>query len=206
MRDPLGFLAQAVRTHGDIVKLRMGNLNTYVLVNPEHIEYVLRTHHDNFIKDKLTQAISPLVGQGLLTSEGHSGGGRGGWRSRPFSTNIFSDTPVRWLTRRARCSIRGLMVKSEGSMGRSSRLTLKIVARTLFAADVESDAEVVGASLETVMNYFFNPMRWFRIRERLPLPSTRRYWRAIGRIDEIIYGLIGERRASGTTRATCCLD
>ena len=47
MRDPLGFLAQAVRTHGDIVKLRLGNLNTYVLVNPEHIEYVLRTHQDN---------------------------------------------------------------------------------------------------------------------------------------------------------------
>ena len=58
------------RAHGDIVKLRLGNLRTYVLVHPAHIEYVLRTHHDEFIKDKLTQTISPLVGQGLLTSEG----------------------------------------------------------------------------------------------------------------------------------------
>ena len=47
------------------------------------------------------------------------------------------------------------------------------------------------------MDYFFSPMRWFRIREQLPLPSTRRYRRAIGRIDEIIYRLIRERRASG---------
>ena len=51
-----------------------------------------------------------------------------------------------------------------------SRLTLAIVAATLFDADVGNEAEVVGSSLEVVMDYFFSPMRWFRIRERLPLP------------------------------------
>jgi hypothetical protein len=28
MKDPLGFLGQAARVHGDIVKLRLGNLRT----------------------------------------------------------------------------------------------------------------------------------------------------------------------------------
>ena len=70
MRDPLGFLARVVREHGDVVRMRLGNLPTYLLVNPEHIEYVLRTHADNFIKDVLTRWLTPLVGQGLLTSEG----------------------------------------------------------------------------------------------------------------------------------------
>ena len=70
MRDPIGFLDSTVRKYGDLVKLRLGNLTTYVLVNPEHIEYVLKTHADNFMKDKLTRWLIPLVGQGLLTSEG----------------------------------------------------------------------------------------------------------------------------------------
>src|SRR5271166_508941 len=70
LRDPIGFLARSVREHGDLVKLRLGNLTTYLLVNPAHIEYVLKTHADNFMKDKLTRWLIPLVGQGLLTSEG----------------------------------------------------------------------------------------------------------------------------------------
>ena len=70
LRDQLGFLTAAVREYGDIVKLRLGNLTTYVLVNPEHIDYVLRSHADNFMKDKLTRWLIPLVGEGLLTSEG----------------------------------------------------------------------------------------------------------------------------------------
>jgi hypothetical protein len=49
MKDPLGFLGQSVRTYGDVVKLRLGHLRTYLLVHPQHIEYVLRTHHENFV-------------------------------------------------------------------------------------------------------------------------------------------------------------
>jgi enediyne biosynthesis protein E7 len=69
MRDQLGFLAQAVREHGDSVRLRLGNTTTYVMVNPEHIDYVLRSHADNFMKDMMTRWLIPLVGEGLLTSE-----------------------------------------------------------------------------------------------------------------------------------------
>src|SRR5271157_5811871 len=150
MKDPLGFLEQAVRTHGDIVKLRLGNLRTYLLVRPQHIEYVLRTHHENFIKDKLTQTISPLVGQGLLTSEGTF------WkRQRRLAQPAFQHQQIQ-------------------------RYAAQMVEQT-----------------QRMLETFFNPMRWFRIREHLPLPSTREYWRAIRRIDEIIYRLIRERRETG---------
>src|SRR5271157_3877214 len=150
MKDPLGFLEQAVRAHGDIVKLRLGNLRTYLLVHPQHIEYVLRTHHENFIKDKLTQTISPLVGQGLLTSEGTF------WkRQRRLAQPAFQHQQIQ-------------------------RYAAQMVEQT-----------------QRMLETFFNPMRWFRIREHLPLPSTREYWRAIRRIDEIIYRLIRERRETG---------
>ena len=77
------------------------------------------------------------------------------------------------------------------------RLTLGIVAKTLFDSELAGEADVMGDSLETVMRHFLSPARWFRLYDCLPLPSVRRYRRAIGRIDQIIYRIIRERRASG---------
>ena len=197
MKDPLGFLEECARTHGDVVKLRLGHLRTYLLVHPEHIEYVLRTHHENFIKDVLTQSISPLVGRGLLTSEGAY------WkRQRRLAQPAFQHQQIqRYAAQMVEQTRSMLQTWASGEVlelhSELSRLTLSIVARTLFDADVASEAEAVGASLEVVMNYFFNPMRWFRIREHLPLPSTREYWRAIRRIDEIIFRIIREHREGG---------
>ena len=84
-------------------------------------------------------------------------------------------------------------------------LTLGIVAKTLFDAELSEDAETVGHSLEVVMNHFMSPMRWFKFLDYLPIPLSRRYWRAIGRLAEIIYKIIKSHRAEGRDRATCSL-
>ena len=78
-----------------------------------------------------------------------------------------------------------------------AHLTLSIVAKTLFGTDIAGEADVVGESLEVVINHFMSPMRWFRFFDYLPLPSSRRYWRAIRLIDDIIYGIIARHRESG---------
>jgi cytochrome P450 len=77
-----------------------------------------------------------------------------------------------------------------------AHLTLSIVAKTLFGTDIAGEADVVGESLEVVINHFMSPMRWFRFFDYLPLPSSRRYWRAIRLIDNIIYGIIRRHRES----------
>ena len=195
-RDPLGFLGKSAGAYGDVVKLRLGGLRTYLLVHPEHIEYVLRTHHENFIKDKMTQSISPVVGQGLLTSEGAY------WkRQRRLAQPTFQHQQIEHYAQQM-VEQTGLMLDGwTGEEDRDlhadlSKLTLAIVARTVFDADVSHDARAVGDSLQIVMDYSFAPMRWFWLREVLPLPSTRAYWRAIRRIDEIIYRMIELRRGS----------
>jgi cytochrome P450 len=197
LRDQIGFLSRVVRQHGDIVRLRLGNTTTYVLVNPEHIDYVLRTHADNFMKDMLTRWLIPLVGEGLLTSEGAFSR-----RQRKLAQPAFQRKEIERYA--------AVMVEHTEGMLESwqdgqiqvlhedlMHLTLSIVAKTLFDAELGGDASVIGESIEVVMNYFMSPMRWFGIRERLPLPSTRRYHRAIKRIDDIIYGIIRQRRESG---------
>jgi len=198
MRDQLGFLSQVVRKHGDVVRLRLGNTTVYVIVNPEHLDYVLRSHADNFMKDRLTRWLIPLVGDGLLTSEGTI------WRrQRKLAQPAFSRQEIERYASVMVEHTQRMLESWQDDQVRDPRedlmhLTLSIVAKTLFDAELGDDASAVGESIEIVMNYFVSPMRWFGIRDRLPLPSTRRYHRAIKRIDEIIYGIIGRRRESGT--------
>ncbi len=78
-----------------------------------------------------------------------------------------------------------------------TRLTLAIVAQTLFGTDLSGEADVVGQSLDTVINHFMSPMCWFKFLDHLPFPSSRRYWHAIHKIDEVIYGIIRRHRESG---------
>ena len=197
LRDQLGYLTAAVAEYGDIVKLRLGNLTTYVLVNPDHIDYVLRAHADNFIKDRMTRWLIPLVGEGLLTSEAAV------WRrQRRLTQPTFQRQQIeRYATVMVEQTERMLATWRDGEVrdlhNDMSRLTLAIVAKTLFGTDLSAEADVIGESLEVVINHFMSPMRWFRFIDYLPLPSSRRYWQAIRQIDEVIYRIIRHHRASG---------
>jgi cytochrome P450 len=76
-----------------------------------------------------------------------------------------------------------------------NRLTLAIVARTLFGADVGDRSDEVREALTTVIEMFdlqASPLaEWL---DRLPLPRVRRFRRAQARLDAVIYRLIAERR------------
>jgi cytochrome P450 len=197
MRDPLGFVERAKRDYGDVVLLQLGNLRTYLVNHPEYIEYILRSHADNFHKDRMTRWLIPLVGEGLLTSEDAY------WRrQRKLAQPSFQHQQIeRYGTVMVEHTERMLESWREGEVRDPHedlmRLTLGIVARTLFDAELSGDAEVVGESLAIVMNHFMSPWRYIPLVDYLPIPSIRRYWGAIRRIDEIIYRIIRARREAG---------
>jgi cytochrome P450 len=79
-----------------------------------------------------------------------------------------------------------------------SRLTLAVVGRTLFDADVEGEAAEIGQALSEsieMLNRFMLPFSG--VLERLPTGTARRLRRARARLDATIYRLIAERRAGG---------
>jgi cytochrome P450 len=81
------------------------------------------------------------------------------------------------------------------------RLTLWIVGKTLFDADVLDEAEDLGKTLadigriaEDMINALVHlPASW-------PTPRNRQFSRAIARLDSTIYHMIDARRQSGDTR------
>ncbi|HEX4592635.1 MAG TPA: cytochrome P450, partial [Bryobacteraceae bacterium] len=78
------------------------------------------------------------------------------------------------------------------------RLTLAVVGKTLFSAEIEEEASEIGEALTAVLKMFRMLMMPFsEYFEKLPLPSVRRFDKARLRLDQTIYGLIHDRRRSG---------
>jgi cytochrome P450 len=81
------------------------------------------------------------------------------------------------------------------------KLTLEIVGKTLFDAELGSDASAVGEALTTIMRTTLIqlgslvPMPPF-----VPSPTNLRNRRAVARLDKIVYRIIRERRAREVDR------
>jgi cytochrome P450 len=78
------------------------------------------------------------------------------------------------------------------------RLTLTIVCQTLFSSDISTEADEVGQALTTVLKHTIDRMQsLFDLAEILPLPENRRFYEALRTLDQVVYGMIKERRRSG---------
>ncbi|HET6702819.1 MAG TPA: cytochrome P450 [Gemmatimonadaceae bacterium] len=195
-RDLAGFLLGLQREQGDVARATVGNLRVHLLAHPDQVRDVLVTHQRAFMKGHVLQRAKILLGEGLLTSEGEFH-----LRQRRLVQPAFHRQRIAayaqdmvdraWIT--ADRWRDGETVDMDHEM---MQLTLAIVARTLFDADVDAEADEIGGALTEALHLFqtvFIP--GMHLLDRLPLPHTRRFARARGRLDATIYRLIAERRS-----------
>jgi cytochrome P450 len=197
-RDPLVFFTSLAKTYGDVVQYRMAGERIFLISDPNYIRNILVTHNRNFTKSRGLERTRRILGNGLLTSEGafHL-------RQRRLMQPAFhrdriagyGATMVEYADRLRESWRDGATLDVARAM---NRLTLAIVGKTLFDADVESQAGEVGEALTGVMEGFWMMLLPFAdVIEKLPLPRMRRARLARAKLDSIIYRLIADRRASG---------
>ncbi len=197
-KDPAGFLEKLARQYGDVVYLPLGRQHIYYVGHPDAIRDVLVTHQNKFKKSRMLERARVLLGDGLLTSEGQHHRRQRRLVQPAFHRDRLAGYGAVMVERSG-------VVRDQWQSGRlfdvlqeMMRLTLAIVARTLFSADVESEAGDIGSALTQVFDLFeVILMPFSELLEKLPLPAVRRFKRARKRLDETIYRLIAERRASG---------
>ena len=200
-RSPLEFFQHLARQYGDISLFRIGPQPACLLNHPDLIKDVLVTNHANFEKGLVLKRAKRLLGEGLLTSEGdfHR-------RQRRLSQPAFhrqriasyADVMVDYALRASESWHDGQTVDLSEEM---MRLTLGIVGKTLFDADVESESGEVGAAMTTVMELFDTlTMPFFEVLSKLPLPQLRRFDAARTRLDQIIFKMVADRRNRGIDR------
>jgi len=200
-RDPLKFLLDSAREHGDVVYFKFGPQDLYLLNHPDYIRDVLVTNSRNFVKSRGLEMAKKFLGEGLLTSEGEFHR-----RQRRLAQPAFH---------RQRINAYAEVMTGYGDQTRSRwaqgetldisqemmRLTLAIVGKTLFDADVEAEASEIGKALTDVMQLFDRITTPFAgLLEKLPLPSNIRWLKAKQRLDSTMYRIINERRSSGEDR------
>lgn len=200
-RDPLKFLLKIAHDYPDIATFKLGPQRTFLLSKPEYIEDVLVAHDWNFLKGRGLQRAKKVLGKGLLTSEGNFHR-----RQRRLSQPAFH---------KQRIAAYGGVMAAYAARARDSwkegetrdisqdmmRLTLAIVAKTLFDADVQGEAQEIGNALTEVLELFAtfsSPLT--EITDKLPTARNRRVKRGKQRLDETIYRIIAEHRAAGEDR------
>ncbi|HLH40433.1 MAG TPA: cytochrome P450 [Bryobacteraceae bacterium] len=197
-KNPPEFLLNAARSHGDIVFMRLGPQPAFVVSNPDWIRDVLVTHQTQFIKSRMLERAKVLLGEGLLTSEGEFHKRQRRLVQPAFHRERLIGYSASMVDAAAQCRRQWSPGDRLDLAREMTRLTLAIVAKTLFSADVSSEADEIGAALTEVLGLFETALTPFsEWLEKLPLPSVRRFERARALLDRIIYGIIAARRASG---------
>ncbi len=199
-RDPLGFLSRCSREYGDVVRLGFPGPPAYLISHPDGVEHVLVKNNKNFVRDRYTRAELAILGDGLLVNEGDS------WRrqrrlAQPAfhhrRVEAFGETMVSFTERMLDGWRDGDILDVHAEM---MRLTLEIVAKTLFDTDISREAEGVGRSMEAIMARSSDQGSSVFLRmlpDSVPTPGNLAYRRATRRLDGIIDALVEERRRSG---------
>jgi cytochrome P450 len=194
-RDPLNYLTRLAREHGDIVYFNVGAQRAYLLNHPDLVRDVLVNHQDHFHKGRALQRSKRLLGEGLLTSEGEHHR-----RQRRLAQPAFHKKRIEsyggvMVAYAARQTARWRDGANVDVAREMMKLTLAIVGKTLFNADVEEDADDIAGALTEIMELFnMLLLPYSEYLEKLPLPQTRRFERARAKLDSIIYRIVEERR------------
>lgn len=196
-RDPTGFLTD-LSALGDVTAFRMGKIPAYLINHPDLIRDLLVTSHSKFIKGRALQRAKSLLGEGLLTSEKEFHLRQRRMIQPAFHRGRVNDYACSMIEFGERMADEWRDGDERDIDREMMRLTLWIVGKTLFGANVEEDAGEVGRAMTTIVSMFnFMLFPFSEILEKLPLPPIKRLKRARQTLDDVIYKIINERRATG---------
>jgi cytochrome P450 len=196
-RDPLAYMTRMARTYGDVVALPGFGMPVYLFNHPDQIEEILRHKHRVFKKDFYIEALRPLLGNGLLTSEAEE------WRrARAMAQPAFQARQVQQYAATMVDYTERLISSWRAGETRNlhtdmMRLTSQIVTKTLFDVDVNDETGSIGKTLEAAMLFYANPLSMWPKWRHVPTPTNLRFRRTLGHLDELMFKMIRERRAEG---------
>ena len=191
LADPLRYLTKLQREHGDIVYFKLGLQGVYLVSDPELIYDVLVTNDRKFARVAgPIRGYSRIIGEGtLMTSEGD----RYRRQRRLVApalhhrrllsyADIVTAESIRTIDRWRDGDVREVLTDMES-------LTLAVVMRSLFGADLDEDVlSRIGEAVKLVLEAF--DRRGARY-ATLDASSTRD---VVADLDEIVYAMIDERR------------
>jgi len=194
--EPIPLFVHLHETFGRIAHYRfMGT--TIVFVNdPEWINEILVNQAGSFIKERTLQRMKILLGEGLITSDDpvHM-------RQRRIAAPAFHRQRIAGYAEQIVASAKGACEEwVDGAeidiANEMMKLSLHIVARTLFDQEVTAEVLSVAGEVNTIMG-LYNYLVAFPKLERVlhwPIPGVVKFRRSRARLDAIVGAMIASRR------------
>lgn len=205
-RDPLGFFTDCVRRHGDVVAMRLGPHQVYLLRHPDDVKHVLQDNAHAYAKGPAVARVRALFGESLTTLDGDS------WRTRrqhiqpafqpgrhaPFAATV-SGAVAELLERWRALAARGEPVEVVGEM---RRLAQTIIIRACFGDVHAGELEALSRSLDSAVAHvdrrLWSLLGWLDV----PTPASVRSRRALGAVEAFIARRTAAARSSGPPLGT----
>jgi enediyne biosynthesis protein E7 len=150
--ETLSRLREYFARFGDVYRVFAPNRGVYdyVINHPDDIKHVLLSNHRNYTKGQGMDRVKILLGNGIMTSEGDF------WRRQrrmmqPYFhrrvidrfCGLIHEVNEKFAERWAACAVRGEAINLTDD---TSELTLEIVLRSIFGADLERLERQLGAN------------------------------------------------------------
>ena len=194
----LDFFLDVARAHGDLASFRFGPKRVFLASHPDLIEQVLVTDAKHYVKHFGARMYKPVLGNGLVTSEGDF------WlRQRRLSQPAFLKSRVlSYAPVMAELTDRMLAAWTPGKAVdihfEFSSLTSVIALKTLFDLDDPGDRGRFTDTLRLAFDLMSDRFRTLlRLPYWFPTPANRRLKRAVAELHAVVDGFIAQGRARG---------
>lgn len=194
-KDPLLAFEQARKLHGTFVAYEQGGRSMRLVMEPSLVDELLVRHADKLEKDLFTQALRPLLGNGLLTNDGPP------WKGQrrllapsfhPRQIGKFAEMMVSTTEK----YVSGLGAEQSRDVHADMmQLTLEIVLATLFGSDAERTRDV-GRLLDVAMDDYRRLTMSFRVAfpAWFPFYSRLRFARTGRKLRSVVEDVVRQRR------------
>jgi cytochrome P450 len=199
-RRPLALLVECAETYGGIFHLRLGPFHVHVVSDPAIVHDILIERVDLFPRGRFSREyLRAPLGNGLLTVDGSFHRQQRRLVQPAFHykrVQAYGDAMVSYAEQMIARWQPGSVLDIDDEM---MKLTLNIVAKTLFNADVsDQSAEQVGKAIAASQEYVNAQFQSaLPVPLWLPIPKNRRLKQARRVLDGVIQQMIDEHKASG---------
>jgi len=196
-RNPLAFLSKCANDFDGIVSVQLPIGKPYLVTHPDFVEYVFVTGSRNFKKGTYYDGTKPLLGNGLVTSDGEL------WlKQRKLIQPVFHRAKIRTYSE-VMVNFTENLLTQEWRDGQvrpieqdMMQLTMQIVARLLFSMDFSGEeaketGQALGNALTEVTDWMNSPVK---LPLSVPTPRNRRFRAAIQLVDQVIGEVITRGR------------
>jgi cytochrome P450 len=197
--EPIPLFEHLHKTFGPIAHYRFMGTTIVFINEPEYIHEILINQGGSFIRERTLQRLKILLGEGLITSDDpiHM-------RQRRIAAPAFHRGRIAGYADQI---VENAIAARDSWTGGAEidvademmRLSLHIVARTLFDSEVTPEVLSVRDEVNTVMGLYNFLVAFPRLESvlHLPIPGVMKFRKARARLDLVVAGMIAKRRALG---------